>query len=39
LTEEFRVERVSSDRLHDLRRRFLRNDDAALYHLMLATTK
>jgi GNAT superfamily N-acetyltransferase len=31
LTEEFRVERVSSDRLHDLRRRVLRNDDAALY--------
>jgi GNAT superfamily N-acetyltransferase len=32
LTDEFRVERVSSSQLHDLRRRVLRDDDAALYH-------
>lgn len=32
MTDEFRVQRVSSHQLHDLRRRVLRNDDAALYH-------
>jgi GNAT superfamily N-acetyltransferase len=30
--DDFRVERVSADRLHDLRRRVLRNDDPAIYH-------
>lgn len=29
---QFHVERVSADQLHELRRRVLRNDDAALYH-------
>ena len=28
----FRVERATADQLHQLRRRILRNDDAALYH-------
>jgi GNAT superfamily N-acetyltransferase len=33
LTDDFfLVERVSADQLHALRRRVLRNDDAALYH-------
>jgi len=32
LTEEFRVERVSADQLHELRRRVLRDDDPAIYH-------
>jgi GNAT superfamily N-acetyltransferase len=32
LTDEFHVERVASHQLHDLRRRVLRGDDAALYH-------
>jgi GNAT superfamily N-acetyltransferase len=32
LSDEFRVERVASSELHALRRRVLRNDDAALYH-------
>jgi GNAT superfamily N-acetyltransferase len=32
LTDEFRVERVASSELHDLRRRVLRDDDATLYH-------
>jgi GNAT superfamily N-acetyltransferase len=33
LTEDdLRVERVSAAQLHELRRRVLRNDDAALYH-------
>ena len=30
--DDFRVERVSADQLHDLRRRVLRNDDPAIYH-------
>ncbi len=30
--DEFRVERVSADQLHDLRRRVLRNDDPVIYH-------
>ena len=30
--DDFRVERVSADELHDLRRRVLRNDDPAIYH-------
>ncbi len=32
LTDEFRVQRVASEQLHEVRRRVLRNDDAALYH-------
>ena len=30
--DELRVERVSADQLHDLRRRVLRDDDPAIYH-------
>ena len=30
--DEFHVERVSAQELHELRRRVLRNDDATLYH-------
>jgi GNAT superfamily N-acetyltransferase len=29
--DQFRVERVSADQLHELRRRVLRNDDPAIY--------
>lgn len=30
--DEFRVERVTADRLHELRRRVLRDDDPAIYY-------
>lgn len=30
--DEFRVERVTADQLHELRRRVLRDDDPAIYH-------
>ena len=30
--DELRVERVTADQLHDLRRRVLRDDDRAIYH-------
>ena len=30
--DQFHVERVSADQLHELRRRVLRDDDASLYH-------
>lgn len=32
MTDELRVERVTAERLHELRRRVLRNDDPAIYH-------